>query len=247
MSLLSVADLDVNYGPERAVRGLSFAVSAGVPVCLLGANGAGKTSTMLAVTGMVRPSGGTVTVRGGPANRRDARWYLDHGVALVPEGQRNFGALTVQENLELPGRALGTKHQRETFDNVFDLFPVLAERRSQKAGLLSGGEQKMLAIGRGLLTGPEVLCVDEPTLGLAPVVIKRILTALSALSERGIGVLISEQSLSFVEAIGGDVLVLERGTCTWRGAGAGLSQITAVAEALLGRGTTAGRARRPIA
>jgi branched-chain amino acid transport system ATP-binding protein len=239
MSLVSVADLEVRYGADRAVHGLDFEISAGRAVCLLGPNGAGKTSTLLATTGLVEPHAGTITVAGENATRRDARWFVEHGVVLVPEGARNFSSLTVLENLELPSKVLGRRRTKGNIDDVFELFPVLAERRRQHAGLLSGGEQKMLAIGRGLMIDPVVMCVDEPALGLAPVVINRILQALAALMRRGIGIAVSEQSLAFVEELGGDVLVIERGLCTWRGVAEGLSNIPAVAEALIGRGTRA--------
>jgi len=237
MSLLSVSSLEIRYGADRAVHDLSFEIAPGAAVCLLGPNGAGKTSTLLAASGLLRPQAGAVTVDGVSAARRDARWFIEHGVVLVPEGARNFAELTVLENLELPARALGRQHLKTVLDEVFDLFPVLAERRSQHAGLLSGGEQKMLALGRGLMTGPRVMCIDEPALGLAPVVIARILRSLEELLRRDLGLLVSEQSLPFVEELGGDVLVIERGTCTWRGPAVGTSAVPEVADALIGHGT----------
>ena len=236
-ALVEVEDIEVRYGAIVAMQSFSLSVDAGTTVSIIGANGAGKSSTLLALSGLQRPSRGRIQIAGKNLTGKSPRAYLGVGVCLVPEGQRNFGALTVEENLRIPLVALGRKHDERLFKRVYDLFPVLAARGGQRAGLLSGGEQKMLAIGRGLMLDPKVLIVDEPTLGLAPVAINAIRNALAALHATGITTVIGEQNLQFAEAMGGDVVVLERGQVIWRGAHGDLAHQPEVRHALLGNET----------
>jgi branched-chain amino acid transport system ATP-binding protein len=244
--LISVTDLGVSYGAAVAVQRLSFFVAEGDQISMVGANGAGKTSALLAVSGLLRPSTGSVTIGGVSAKGRDVRWHIQQGVVLVPEGTRNFANMSVLENLRLTALALRRPVGEDDLAAVFDLFPILADRRKQPAGTLSGGEQKMLAIGRGLMARPRALLIDEPTLGLAPIVIERIAESLRVLRQRSIAIVIAEQSLRFVEAIGGRVMVIERGSCTWEGdSSRSLSDVEQARVALLGRGTTVGSVQPP--
>jgi branched-chain amino acid transport system ATP-binding protein len=239
--LITVTDLGVSYGAAIAVRRLSFFVAEGDQISMVGANGAGKTSALLAVSGLLKPSTGSVQIGGTSTKGHDARWHIQQGVVLVPEGTRNFANMSVLENLRLTALALRRPIGEDDLAAVFDLFPILADRRKQAAGTLSGGEQKMLAIGRGLMARPRALLIDEPTLGLAPVVIERIAESLSVLRQRGIAIVIAEQSLRFVEAIGGRVMVIERGSCTWEGDNSqSIADVEQARVALLGRGTAVG-------
>src|SRR5918912_2124076 len=170
--LLEFRDVHVAYGAIQALRGVNYRVNAGEIVCLLGANGAGKTTTMKTIIGLVRPSRGQVLFKGKRDDNRPPREIVQGGIGAVPEGSRVFARMTVVENLEM---GAFTRHDRagiaEDMTRVFDLFPRLKERRTQLAGLMSGGEQQMLAIGRALMTQPNVLVLDEPSMGLAPAIV----------------------------------------------------------------------------
>lgn len=235
-AMLRVTDLEVRYGAVIAVQSLCIDLEVGKTVSIIGANGAGKSTTLLALTGLQKPSNGTIEVAGSKLTGKSARAYLGAGVCLVPEGQRNFGSLTVEENLMMPLVALRRKPEKRLFDLVYDLFPVLGERGSQRAGLLSGGEQKMLAIGRGLMLDPRLLIVDEPTLGLAPVAINAIRNALIALQSTGMTTIVAEQNVQFAEEMAGAVIVLERGHLIWTGGHEHLRSQPEVRHALLGEG-----------
>lgn len=192
--VLVVEDLEVRHGAVTAVRGLSFEVGRGEIVGLIGPNGAGKSSTLHAIMGAVRPAGGDVRIDGTSVVGRRPEDVARRGVALVPEGRRIFAELTVEENLRL---GLAGRRRRdglaEDMRKVYDLFPVVEEARGRKAGTLSGGQQQQLAIARALVADPEVLLLDEPSLGLAPRVVDLVFEALAAIRDRGLAILLVEQ------------------------------------------------------
>ncbi len=172
MALLEIKGLQVSYGPIRAVRGIDLSVERGQIVALLGANGAGKTSTLRAISGVIRPTAGVVTIDGETLGKRACK-VARQGISMSPEGRLIFYGLTVEENLKAGAYMQSSKKRtQENLQRVYGLFPVLAERRRQQASTLSGGEQQMLAIGRALMADPKVLLLDEPSLGLAPLVIR---------------------------------------------------------------------------
>jgi branched-chain amino acid transport system ATP-binding protein len=193
MRTLTVSDLHVRYGGVHAVRGLSFEVAPGEIVGLIGANGAGKSSTLHAIMG-VAPATGEVRLGDRSLRGRRAEDVARDGVALVPEGRRIFGELTVEENLRLGLAARrGRGSSEAVFRSVYELFPIVEEFRSRQAGALSGGQQQQLAIARALVAEPDVLLLDEPSLGLAPTVVDVVFAALAAIRDRGLGVLLVEQ------------------------------------------------------
>ncbi len=195
-ALLRVDGLEVAYGGVRALAGVSLAVRAGEVVTVIGANGAGKTSLVHAVTGVVPKRGGTVTFDGLDVTRMPPEDLVARGLTLVPERRELFGALSVQDNLRL-GAFLRANHAvrvRRDLARVYDVFPRLAERRRQRAATLSGGEQQMLALGRAMMSGPRLLLLDEPSLGLAPLIVQEILRVITALRDEGVTVLLIEQN-----------------------------------------------------
>lgn len=227
--LLEVRDLTVRYGGVEAVTAASLAVNSGEVVALLGANGAGKSTLLNCIGGLVRAAAGSVTLQGRELTRLRPDVITRGGVAHVPEGRRVVAPLTVEENLLLAGTAA---HRRtrvqvgEGLEEVYDLFPRLRERRTQASGLLSGGEQQMLAIGRGLMASPVVLLLDEPSMGLAPIMIQEIYTALRARSGTlaSTAILLAEQSTSIPLEIADRACMLARGRVTFFGPAAGVSQ-----------------------
>lgn len=195
-ALLRVDGLEVAYAGVQALAGVSLAVRAGEVVTVIGANGAGKTSLVHAVTGVVPKRGGTVTFDGLDVTRMAPEDLVARGLTLVPERRELFGALSVQDNLRL-GAFLRASHAaavRRDLARVYDVFPRLAERRRQRAGTLSGGEQQMLALGRAMMSGPRLLLLDEPSLGLAPLIVQEILRVIAALRDEGVTVLLIEQN-----------------------------------------------------
>jgi len=209
---LAVEDLEVRHGAVAAVRGLSFEVGHGEIVGLIGPNGAGKSSTLHAIMGAVRPVGGDVRVNGASVVGRRPEDVARRGVALVPEGRRIFAELTVEENLRL-GQA-GRRSRdgvAEDMRQVYDLFPVVEEARRRKAGTLSGGQQQQLAIARALVADPEILLLDEPSLGLAPRVVDLVFEALAAIRERGLAILLVEQRAQRTVAFADRSHVLSKG------------------------------------
>lgn len=195
-ALLRVEGLEVAYGGVRALVGVSLAVRAGEVVTVIGANGAGKTSLVHAVTGVVPKRGGTVTFDRLDVTRMPPEDLVGRGLTLVPERRELFGALSVHDNLRLGAflRANHTARVRRDLARVYDIFPRLAERRRQRAGTLSGGEQQMLALGRAMMSGPRLLLLDEPSLGLAPLIVQEILRVIAALRDEGVTVLLIEQN-----------------------------------------------------
>ena len=209
---LAVEDLEVRHGAVTAVRGLSFEVGRGEIVGLIGPNGAGKSSTLHAIMGAVRPAGGDVRVNGVSVVGRRPEDVARRGVALVPEGRRIFAELTVEENLRL---GLAGRRRRdgvaEDMRQVYDLFPVVEEAARRKAGTLSGGQQQQLAIARALVADPEVLLLDEPSLGLAPLVVDLVFEALADIRERGLAILLVEQRAQRTVAFADRSHVLSQG------------------------------------
>jgi branched-chain amino acid transport system ATP-binding protein len=196
--MLEVEALSAGYGSTQVLHGISLQVAAGQSVCLIGANGAGKTTLMRCIAGLLRPSAGRIVVDGHDIGAAPASARLDFGVALVPEGRRVFAPMSVRENLEMGAfRRLWPRRDRAVAADmtmVFDLFPRLRERERQAAGLLSGGEQQMLAIGRALMSRPRLLLLDEPSMGLAPRVVQEIFATIRRLNSEGMSILLAEQN-----------------------------------------------------
>jgi branched-chain amino acid transport system ATP-binding protein len=216
--VLAVENLRAGYGDVAVLRGISLAVEAGEIVALVGANGAGKTTTLRAVAGLLPPSGGTVRLEGAAIAGLPTHRIVARGLLLVPEGRRIFPSLTVRENLELGAYVPAAKAERaESLGRVLELFPVLAERRRQSAGTLSGGEQQMLAIGRSLMGRPRLLMLDEPSLGLAPLVADRIFEVIQRISADGTPVLLVEQNVRRSLQIARRGYVLEHGAVVLAG------------------------------
>ena len=237
MSLLKVTDLKVSYGGIEALRGISFEVEQGQIVTLIGANGAGKSTTLRAISGLVKPASGKIEFGGQDITGMDAQKVVSSGIALVPEGRRVFDNLTVRENLKI-GAYLRRDEAgiRSDMERVFDLFPRLRERDWQLAGTLSGGEQQMLAVGRAMMTRPKLMMMDEPSLGLAPMVVRDIFSIIRLLSESGITILLIEQNANAALRCANVGYVLETGRITMTGTGEQLLNDQRVRDAYLGAG-----------
>ncbi len=193
--LLQVANLHVKYGNIEVLHGIDIEVEEGEIVAILGANGAGKSTTLLAISGLVKPSQGSVGFDGAAVHKLGAHEIVKLGIAQSPEGRRVFGALTTEENLGLGAYTRSNKREiKESLDQAYSLFPILAERRHQLAGTLSGGEQQMLAIARALMSRPRLLLLDEPSLGLAPLIVRAIFQTIREVNEAGVTVVIVEQN-----------------------------------------------------
>jgi branched-chain amino acid transport system ATP-binding protein len=233
-SLLEVRDLRVAYGQIEAVRGISFDVEAGQVVALIGSNGAGKTTTLRTLSGLQRPSAGEVRLDGARIDRLPAHDIVGLGVAHAPEGRRLFHRMTIRENLDLGAYRRNDGEVGADVAMVYDLFPVLAERRTQAAGTLSGGEQQMLAIGRALMSRPRLLMLDEPSMGLSPLVMRTIFTTLAELKSRGTTLLLVEQNAQAALALADHGHVLETGRLVLSGTGADLLKDEGVRKAYLG-------------
>jgi branched-chain amino acid transport system ATP-binding protein len=240
MSLLSVENLTVRYGAIQAVSGISLRVEQGEVVALLGSNGAGKTTTLRAIAGLLRPASGRVVFRDADLARVPAYAIVKQGLAHCPEGRHIFSTMTVEENLDLGaymhrGRQLAA-YLREGKERAFRLFPILAERRQQVAGTLSGGEQQMLAIARALMARPVLLALDEPSMGLAPIMVKTIFRTLREITGEGVTVLLVEQNARAALRLAQRAYVLETGRITAQGTAAALLQDTALQASYLGTG-----------
>ena len=235
--LLGVVELSAGYGRILALRSVSIEVRAGEAVTIIGGNGAGKTTLLRTVAGLMRPRSGRVLLEGRDVTGRPAEAMVRAGISLVPEGRHVFPGLSVWDNL-----ALGAYHRRreanlrEEIDEVFDLFPALGARARQAAGTLSGGEQQMLAIGRGLMSKPRLLLLDEPSLGLAPLTSREVMKRLLTLRERGTTVLLVEQNARAALRVASRGYVLERGAVAVAGAREELLEDPGVRAAYLGRG-----------
>ena len=231
--ILSVKDLKVNYGGIEAVKGISFDVPAGKIVTLIGANGAGKSTTLKAIAGLVKPSGGDIAFSGESIVGKDSSDIVARGVTLVPEGRRVFANMSVLENIKI-GAYLRKDDLSEDIAWVYELFPRLKERSWQLAGTLSGGEQQMLAVARALMSRPKVIMMDEPSLGLAPLVVKGIFDIIKEINKRGVTVLLIEQNANMALKTADLGYVMETGRITLCGTGAELLTNEAVKAAYLG-------------
>ena len=232
-NILEIRDLQVRYGGIEAVKGISFDVPEGEIVTLIGANGAGKSSTLRAISGLVKPAAGTISFRDDDITGKDANEIVSKGVILVPEGRRIFPDLTVLENLKI-GAYLRKDDITDDLNWVYDLFPRLKERSWQAGGTLSGGEQQMLAVGRALMSRPKVIMMDEPSLGLAPIIVKGIFDIIKEINKQGVTVLLIEQNANMALKIADRAYVLETGNVTMSGTGAELLANDKVKEAYLG-------------
>ncbi|MBI2875028.1 MAG: ABC transporter ATP-binding protein [Firmicutes bacterium] len=231
--MLEVQELYVHYGEIAAVRNVSMTVDKGRIVCLIGNNGAGKTSTLMAVSGAHRASSGRITLKGQPVTGLPADRVVRRGLVLVPEGRRIFPSLSVEENL-LMGAVTNRRRAGEALARSYRMFPVLRDRRRQPGGSLSGGEQQMLAVGRALMAEPELVMFDEPSLGLAPKIVDLIFETISRLREEGLTVLLVEQNVSLALEIADYGYVMESGEIKLSGSAAELSSNSLVREIYLG-------------
>ena len=240
MSELVVEHLEVRYGDLVGVADISVKVPAGKVVALLGSNGAGKTTTLNAIAGVVRPARGRIEWGGQPISGEPAYAIVAKGLALSPEGWRLFVAQTVEQNLRLGATALADRGRvAALFERVYALFPRLAERRRQLAGTLSGGERQMLALGRALMSEPQLLMLDEPSLGLAPAVVEALYDTLAELHRQGLTLLLAEQSIPLALGIADYAYVLQTGRIALEGPAAELAQDAQVREIYLGISTRA--------
>jgi branched-chain amino acid transport system ATP-binding protein len=217
MSLLDVSHIDTYYGDSHILFGLSLTVEPGEVVCLLGRNGAGKTTTVRSIIGLTPPRAGRITLRGRDLAGLPPFRIARLGIGFVPEDRRVFPNLTVYENLEVARRTWTDGDGAWTVERVFDLFPVLRERQRQAGGTLSGGEQQMLTIARTLMGNPEVLLLDEPSEGLAPLVVEMLRDQLGRLKASGLTMVLAEQNVRFVSELGDRVYILEKGMIRYQG------------------------------
>lgn len=232
--LLEVNDLYVSYGSIRAVHGVSFDVDQGEIVTLIGANGAGKSTILNTIAGLLRPDRGAIRYKGVDLTGLDSSRIVKLGLALVPEGRRIFGNLTVYENLRLAGFQLPREEVETRIARVFARFPRLAERRNQLGDTLSGGEQQMLAVGRALVTGGELMLLDEPSMGLAPILVQEIFDILREINAQGTTILLVEQNAHMALKLANRAYVLETGDIVLAGPSAELARNPQVEKAYLG-------------
>ena len=231
--MLKIEDMHVYYGAIHAVKGVSFEVGEGEIVALIGANGAGKSTILKTVSGLMHPRSGSITFMDQNIAHTDAYKLVKQGLAHVPEGRQIFLQMTVQENLEM-GAFTQKEVSKEELDKVFELFPRLQERRKQIAGTLSGGEQQMLAMSRALMSKPKLMMLDEPSMGLAPILVDQIFSIIKELHAAGTTILLVEQNASKALEIADRAYVLETGNITLSGTGAELAQSDEVRKAYLG-------------
>ncbi|MGJ6979012.1 ABC transporter ATP-binding protein [Aestuariimicrobium soli] len=233
--MLEVRDLVVAYGRVKAVKGITFSVDEGQVVSLLGTNGAGKTTTLRTISGLLRPQSGTISFRGARIDTTPAHKIVTLGLAHAPEGRRIFPKLTVEDNLLLGAFARkDAAGVRKDLERAYDLFEVLRERRTQPAGTFSGGEQQMLAIGRAMMSRPSLLMLDEPSMGLSPLMMQRIMTTIRTLQSEGTTILLVEQNAAAALKLSDKAYVLEVGSITLEGTGAELLADDRVKRAYLG-------------
>jgi len=235
MSLLELQDVEVAYGDLPALRGVSLEVEEGETLSVVGANGAGKTTMLRAISGLLRPRAGRILLDGARLDRMPSHVIVARGVVQVPEGRKIFPGLTVKENLELGSYVAAARaHRRESLERVLGLFPRLAERQRQAAGTMSGGEQQMLAIGRALMARPRILMLDEPSLGLAPIIVQEIFRIIAEINRLGTTVLLVEQNTRQALSLSRRGYVLENGRIALEGTGAELLGNEHVRRAYLG-------------
>ena len=232
--MLTLRSLQTSYGPIKALRGIDVEVRSGEIVCLLGSNGAGKTTTLMTVSGILRPDKGDIIFEGESLTEMPPSEIVRKGICHVPEGRRIFPKLTVHDNLEMGAYSAPSSDLNRNFEKVFAVFPILKERARQMGGTLSGGEQQMLAIGRSLMSNPRMLLLDEPSLGLAPIMVSRIFKIIQDINREGITVLLVEQNARAALQLSHRGYVLETGTIQLSGTGAELLGNEDVKKAYLG-------------
>ena len=234
-TLLRVCDIETYYGNVAALRGISFEVDEGQIVTLLGSNGVGKSTTLRTISGLINPSAGKIIFCGEDITKMPPHEIVKRGLVHLPEGRHIFKDLTVTENLELGSYTLNDNHERKRrMDRIFDRFPILGQRRKQHGGTLSGGEQQMLAIGRGLMANPKLLLMDEPSMGIAPLIVRDISRIISALHEEGTTILLVEQNAKMALGLADYGYVLDTGSIVLQGKGADLRRDEKVVKAYLG-------------
>ena len=233
--MLKVEGLNIKYGAIHAVKGIDLEVNEGEIVTLIGANGAGKTSILKALSGLVKPSAGTITYDGKVLNKCSAQDIMKLGISHVPEGRRIFAGMTVLENLELGAYQRKDKDGiKRDLEAVYDRFPILKDRSKQNAATLSGGEQQMLAMGRALMANPKILLLDEPSMGLAPILVKEIFNIIKDINAKGTTVLLVEQNARMALSIAHRAYVMEAGNIVMSGTGKELSESEEIQKAYLG-------------
>jgi len=233
-AMLEVTDLEVSYGKIKAVKGISFTVDEGEVVSLIGTNGAGKTTTLRTISGLLRPSGGSIRFQGKDISATPAHEIVSLGIAQSPEGRRIFPRLTVRENLLLGAFSRKDRGISDDLDAAYALFPILEERSNQPAGTFSGGEQQMLAMGRAMMSRPKLLMLDEPSMGLSPIMMKRIMTTVTTLQRTGTTILLVEQNAQAALRRASKGYVLEVGRIVLSGTGHELLTSEEVRKAYLG-------------
>ena len=235
MAMLEVNDLEVYYGMIQAIKGISFHVDKGEVIALIGANGAGKTTTLHTVTGLLSPKSGHVIFEGKDITKVPAHKIVSMGMAHVPEGRRVFAELSVYENLKMGAYTRKDKNEiEESLKNVYKRFPRLEERKNQMAGTLSGGEQQMLAMGRALMSKPKIILMDEPSMGLSPIMVNEIFDIIRSVSESGTTVLLVEQNAKKALSIADRAYVLETGKIALEGKAKDLLEDDSIKKAYLG-------------
>jgi branched-chain amino acid transport system ATP-binding protein len=232
--LLKLDNVDTYYGPIHILQGVSLDVNEGELVCLLGGNASGKSTTLKTIIGMVRPRRGAVEFAGEEVSGRTTSYRIGKGMAIVPENRRLFGPMSVKENLEM-GAYLHGGGTKEDFERVYSLFPLLYERRRQLAGTLSGGEQQMAAMGRALMSRPKLLLMDEPSMGLAPILVERNFEIIKEVHESGVAILVVEQNANVSLSIADRGYVLQTGRIVLSGAASSLIKDEDLRKAYLGR------------
>lgn len=234
--LLSVNNLEVCYGMIRAIKGISFEINKGEIVALIGANGAGKTTTLHTVSGLLKPTNGTILFKGQDISKVPAHKIVYMGMAHVPEGRRVFQQLSVYENLKLGAYTRSNKKEiEETIQMVYKHFPRLEERKNQTAGTLSGGEQQMLAMGRALMSKPEIVLMDEPSMGLSPLLVKEIFAIIEELHKAGTTILLVEQNAKMALSVADRAYVLETGSIAMSGKASDMLENDDIKKAYLGQ------------
>ena len=235
MAMLEINDIVVNYGMINAIKGISFSVEKGEVIALIGANGAGKTTTLHTISGLLRPKSGNITFNGVDITKVPAHKIVSMGIAHVPEGRRVFSQLSVMENLKMGAYTRSSQAEKdETLEVVFDRFPRLKERMNQAAGTLSGGEQQMLAMGRALMSKPQIVLMDEPSMGLSPLLVSEVFNIIESISKSGTTVLIVEQNAKKALSIADRAYVLETGNIVLSGKASDLINDDSVKKAYLG-------------
>jgi branched-chain amino acid transport system ATP-binding protein len=233
--VLELQDVETYYGKIHALRGISCSVRKGEIVTMLGANGAGKSTTLRTISGLNRASSGRITFMGEDITRKAPHEIVERGLIHVPEGRRIFKGMTIQENLELGSFTLKDDSERQKrMDHVFEIFPILHERRNRDSAMLSGGEQQMLAMGRALMTKPRLLLLDEPSMGLAPFLVKEIMRIIVRLNKEGVTILLVEQNARVALQLASHGYVLETGQVVIKGDAETLRQDESIVKAYLG-------------